>query len=102
METLGTETSTKPQTAGERDGGEESDFSMPPLEEEEHEDRVGGATEHDEDIKEEHGAVGVATAEYDEDLYNEEQGGNVNEEEGGAKKCLDELGAGLRRRNRHD
>ncbi|KAB5541859.1 hypothetical protein PHYPO_G00084780 [Pangasianodon hypophthalmus] len=102
METLGTETSTKPQTAGERDGGEESDFSMPTLEEE-HEDAVGGATEHDEEMKEERDEeVGVATEEYDEDLYNDEQGGNMDEEGGVAKMCPDELGAGLRRRNRHD
>lgn len=97
METLGTETSTKQQT----NGGEESDFSMPFLEEE-REDGVGGATERDEEMKEEHDEVGVATEEHDVDLYNEEQGDNTDEEEGMAKTCPDELGAGLRRRNRHD
>ncbi|XP_053506502.1 coiled-coil domain-containing protein 107 isoform X2 [Ictalurus furcatus] len=97
METLGTETSTKPQT----NGGEESDFSMPFLEEE-REDGVGGATERDEEMKEEHDEVGVATEEHDVDLYNEEQGGNTDEEEGMAKTCPDELGVGLRKRNRHD
>ncbi|XP_053544202.1 coiled-coil domain-containing protein 107 isoform X1 [Ictalurus punctatus] len=97
METLGTETSTKQQT----NGGEESDFSMPFLEEE-REDGVGGATERDEEMKEEHDEVGVATEEHDVDLYNEEQGDNTDEEEGMAKICPDELGAGLRRRNRHD
>lgn len=94
METLGTETSTKPQSAGERDGGEESDFSMPSLEEE-HED---GATGYDE----EHDKVDMATEEYEEDLYNEGQGENMDEDGGVAKLCPDELGAGLRRRNRHD
>ncbi|KAK3544977.1 hypothetical protein QTP86_031009, partial [Hemibagrus guttatus] len=82
METLGTETRCKPQTAGERDGGEESDCSMPSLEEE-HEGGVGGPTEHDKEMKEENDEdVGVATEECDEDLYNEEQGGNMHEEEG--------------------
>lgn len=97
METLSTEMSTKPQT----DCGEESDFSMPSLEEE-REDGVGGATDRDEEMKEEHDEVGVATEEHDVDLYNEEHGGNTDEGEGMAKMCPDELGAGLRRRNRHD
>lgn len=99
METLGTETSTKPQAAREKDGGEESDFSMPPLEEE-HEDGVGGASEHYKEM-EELDEVGVATKE-DDILYNEEQRRNMDEEEGVSKMCPDELGAGLRRRNRHD
>lgn len=94
------ETSTKPQSAGERDGGGESDFSMPSLEEE-HEDVVGGAMEHD-DKMEEHGEVGVSTEEHDEDLYNQEQGGIIDKDEGVAKMCPDELGVGLRKRNRHD
>lgn len=93
------ETSTKPQTAGQRDGGQESDLSMPPLEEE-LEDGVGVATEHDE-MKENHDEVGVATDGYDEDLSHEEQGGNTDEE-GVAKMCSNELGVGLRRRNRCD
>lgn len=73
---------------------------MPSLEEE-LEDGVGRATEYDEEMKEKHDELGVATDEYDEDLYNEEQGGNMDEE-GVAKMCSDELGAGLRRRNRYD
>lgn len=104
METLGTETRRKPQTAGERDGREESDCSMPSLEEE-HEGRVGRATEHNKEMKEENDEdedVGVATEEYDEDSYNEEQGGNMDEDEGVAEMCPNDLGAGLRKRNRHD
>ncbi|XP_058273188.1 coiled-coil domain-containing protein 107 isoform X2 [Hemibagrus wyckioides] len=100
METLGTETRRKPQTAGERDDGEESDCSMPSLEEE-HGGGVGGATEYDKEMKEEND-VGMATEEYDEDSYNEEQGGNMDEEEGVAEMCPNDLGAGLRKRNRHD
>lgn len=97
METLGMKPSTKPQTADERDGEVAHDFSMPTLEEE-HEDRVGGATEHDEEM-EVFNKVGVATTEDDEVLYDEE--GDMNKE-GVVKMCPDELGAGLRRRNRHD
>ncbi|XP_053364258.1 coiled-coil domain-containing protein 107 [Clarias gariepinus] len=104
METHGTETSTKPQTAGERDGGEESDFRMPSLEEE-HGDRVGGAIEHGKDrmgMEEEHdGVMGVATE--DEELYNEgQEEGDSGEEEGVATMRPDDLGTGLRRRNRQD
>lgn len=90
-------TRTKPQTADERGGEVESDFSMPTLEEE-HEDRVGGATEHDKEM-EAFDKVGVATKEDDKVLYDEESDKN---NEGVVKMCPDELGAGLRRRNRHD
>ncbi|XP_060746035.1 coiled-coil domain-containing protein 107 [Tachysurus vachellii] len=93
------ETSCKP--GGEREDGEKSD-SMPPLEEE-YEGGVSGVTKHDKKMKEKHDEnVGVAPEEYDEDLYNEEQGGNLDEEEGVAEICPNELAAGLRRRNRHD
>lgn len=98
METLGTETSTKPQSAEEKDGREESDFSMPSLEEE----REDGATEYDEELKEAHDKVGRSIEEYEEDLNNEGQGESMDEEGGVAKMCPDELGVGLRRRNRHD
>lgn len=93
------ETSCK--QGGEREDGEKSD-SMPPLEEE-YEGGVSGATKHHKKMKEKHDEnVGVAPEEYDEDLYNEEQGGNMDEEEGVAEMYPNELGAGLRRRNRHD
>lgn len=100
METLGTEATCKPHTAEERAGGEGSDLRAPSLEGE-HEGGVGEATKHARERMEEHGEdVGVATE--DEDMYNQALGRNTGEEEGGTEMCLNEMGAGLRRRNRHD
>ncbi|KAI5624592.1 coiled-coil domain-containing protein 107 isoform X2, partial [Silurus asotus] len=101
METLGSEMNPKPHAAGERDDADESHFNMPSLEGK-RKDAVGGAITHDQEIEGGHDdKVGVATEECDEDLYNEKQGGN-SDEEGVAKMCPAELGAGLRRRNRHE
>lgn len=77
---------------------------MPSLEEE-HGDRLGGATEHGKErmgMEEEHDyKMGVATE--DEELYNEgQEEGDSGEEEGVATMRPDDLGTGLRRRNRQD